>query len=85
MKIRNKDFTLKIKGLIFNKKIINELKNYNFTIYWNDLECYYWIFDFKINNIWFSSYKIDMDNKIIYLQKWGFNTHFYFCFLLYKS
>jgi len=69
MKIRNKDFTLKIKGLIFNKKIINELKNYNFTIYWNDLECYYWIFDFKINNIWFSSYKIDMDNKIIYLQK----------------
>lgn len=69
MKIRNKDFTLKIKGLIFNKKIIKELENYNFTIYWNDLECYYWIFDFKINNIWFSSYKIDMDNKIIYLQK----------------
>lgn len=69
MKIRNKDFTLKIKGIIFNKKIINELKNYNFTIYWNDLQCYYWIFDFKINNIWFSSYKIDMDNKIIYLQK----------------
>lgn len=70
MKIRNKDFTLKIKGIILNKKIIKELKNYNFTIYWNDLQCNYWIFDFKINNIWFSSYKIDMNNKIISLKMW---------------
>ena len=70
MKIRNKDFTLKIKGFILNRKIIKELKNYNFTIYWNDLQCNYWIFDFKINNIWFSSYKIDMDNKIISLKMW---------------
>jgi len=69
LKIKNKEYTLKIKGFIFNRKIINELKNYQFTIYWNDLESNYWIFDFKINNIWFSSYKIDMDNKIIYLKK----------------
>ena len=25
--------------------------------------------NFKISNIWFSSYKIDMNNKIIYLKK----------------
>lgn len=75
MKIRNKDFILKVKGLILNKKTINELKSYNFTIYWDNLECYYWVFDFKINNIWFSSYKIDMNNKIIYLKK---RTNFHF-------
>lgn len=69
MKIKNNEYTLKIKGFIFNRKIIRVLKHYKFTIYWNDLECNYWIYDFKVNNVWFSSYKIDMNNKIIYLKK----------------
>ena len=69
MKIKNKEYTLKIKGLLFDRKIIRVLKQYRFIVYWNDLECNYWIYDFKINNIWFSSYKIDMNNKIIYLKK----------------
>lgn len=69
MKIKNNDYTLKVKGLILNRKIIKALNNYKFTIYWNDLESIYWIYDFKISNIWFSSYKIDMNNKIIYLKK----------------
>lgn len=69
MKIKNNEYTLKIKGFIFNRKIIRALKHYKFTVYWNDLECNYWIYDFKIRNIWFSSYKIDMNNKIIYLKK----------------
>ena len=69
MKIRNNEYTLKIKGFIFNRKIIRVLKYYKFTVYWNDLDCNYWIYDFRISNIWFSSYKIDMNNKIIYLKK----------------
>lgn len=69
MKIKNNGYTLIIKGFIFNKKIIRVLKQYRFVVYWNDVECNYWIYDFKINNIWFSSYKIDMNNKIIYLKK----------------
>ena len=69
MKIKNNGYTLIIKGFIFNKKIIRVLKQYRFVVYWNDIECNYWIYDFKINNIWFSSYKIDMNNKIIYLKK----------------
>ena len=69
MLIRNKDYILKIKGIIFNRKIIKQLKNYHFTIYWNDLTCNYWIFDFKLRDIWFTSYKIDMDKRIIYLKK----------------
>ena len=69
MKIKNNEYTLKIKGFIFNRKIIRVLKHYKFIVYWNDLECNYWIYDFKISNIWFSSYKIDMNNKIIYLKK----------------
>ena len=36
MKIKNNDYTLKVKGLILNRKIIKALKNYKFTIYWND-------------------------------------------------
>lgn len=69
MKIKNNGYTLIIKGFIFNRKIIRVLKQYRFVVYWNDIECNYWIYDFKINNIWFSSYKIDMNNKIIYLKK----------------
>lgn len=69
MKIKNNGYTLIIKGFIFNRKIIRVLKQYRFVVYWNDVECNYWIYDFKINNIWFSSYKIDMNNKIIYLKK----------------
>lgn len=69
MKIKNKDYTLKIKDSISDQEIIKALKQYQFTVYWNDVDCYYWIFDFKINNVWFTSYKIDMDNKIIYLKQ----------------
>lgn len=69
MKIKNNDYTLKVKGFILNRKIIRVLKQYRFVAYWNNIECNYWIYDFKINNIWFSSYKIDMNNKIIYLKK----------------
>ena len=69
MKIKNNGYTLIIKGFIFNRKIVRVLKQYRFVVYWNDLECNYWIYDFKISNIWFSSYKIDMNNKIIYLKK----------------
>ena len=37
MKINNNEYTLKIKGFIFNRKIIRVLKHYKFIVYWNDL------------------------------------------------
>jgi len=69
MVIKNQNYKLKIKGFIFNIDTIKQLKKYNFTIYWNDIDCYYWIYNFKINGIWFTSYKIDMNKRIIYLKK----------------
>ncbi len=66
MKIKNNDYTLKVKGLILNRKIIKALKNYKFTIYWNDLECYHWMFDKKIdipgyNDLWLENIELSND------------------------
>lgn len=67
--MQNTNYTLKIKDITLDKETIKKLEEYQFTVYWNDVDCDYWIFDFKVNNIWFTSYKIDMNKKIIYLKK----------------
>lgn len=38
------------------------------TIYFNDLSEEYWIYDFKVKNLWFSSKYIDTVKKIILLE-----------------
>jgi len=47
---------------ILTNEIITKLKEYlkNETIvYFNDLSCKHWIFDFKIDNVWFTSKSIN--------------------------
>ena len=56
MKIENiNGFTIKLKGQkeLITDSIVEELKKINPTFYFQDNECYYWIFDFKINDVWF--------------------------------
>jgi len=54
---------------LLDSDTIEKLKYYNDTIFWNDLECYYWIMDFKINDTWFSANQsIDTAKKIMTLE-----------------
>ena len=60
-------FKLTLTGEVekLNNEIIEGLKKYNDTIYFNDLDSNNWMFDFKINNLWFSSKNIDLVKKEI--------------------
>lgn len=55
------------KENLLNESIIKGLQSYKFEVYFNDLDCYYWIYDFKINSIWFELTHIDMNKCIIEL------------------
>ena len=43
------------------------LFNFNPTLFHNDIDCYYWFFDQKINNtkVWIESRNIDLTNDKI--------------------
>lgn len=60
----NSGWTFYIKGAIdkVTDKAIEGLKEYTINIYWNDLECYHWIFNFKLDNIWFENAEINCDD-----------------------
>lgn len=72
MKIKNNFdwvITLTDKLYLLDAETIEELKNYNDTIFWSDTDCYYWMMDFKINSVWFSANKsIDTANKTMTLE-----------------
>lgn len=51
------------KNNLLTGDTIEELKQMNHVIYWNDIDCKHWIFDFKINNVWFEAINIDMNNN----------------------
>lgn len=53
---------------LLDSEIIEELKTKDYTIYFNDIDCYYWIYDFKINEVWFSAKNIDMNTETIELE-----------------
>jgi len=56
MKIQNiNGFEICLTGDIslITAEIEKELKEINPTIFFQDNECYYWIFDFKISGVWF--------------------------------
>lgn len=67
----NYDWLLKITDkenlLNHNGEIIEQLKSYDCTIFFNDSTCKYWIFDFKINGIWFEATHIDCIKHVIEL------------------
>jgi hypothetical protein len=45
---------------LVTSEISEELKKLNSTIYFNNQSSKYWIFDFKINDVWFEAIDIDM-------------------------
>ena len=53
------------KNNLLTSSIIEAMQEINETIYFNEVDCNYWIMDFKIENIWFKSTEIDLNDKII--------------------
>ena len=62
-------YIIKIKdnNNLLSEDILKKLQNFKFVIYFNNCDCYYWIFDFKIDLVWFESTNIDMNENIIEL------------------
>ena len=70
MKIKNiNGWTIEVKGNtdLITDEVKTELENYNGGIYWNDIECKYWMFDIEIGGIWFENAIVDYDTHIITL------------------
>lgn len=61
-------FIIEDREELLTDEIVLKLKEYKDTIYHNDLESYYWIFDFTINDIWFESLKVDPCQHTIILK-----------------
>jgi hypothetical protein len=62
IKIGEADFNIKSDEEINNttlEKFKEFVQSNKFNIYFNDLGCYHWVFDFKIDDLWFSSQKIN--------------------------
>jgi hypothetical protein len=59
------------KENLLNDAITDELKQFSETIYFNDTNGRYWIFDFSINNVWFESREIDCNNMHIILNAYN--------------
>jgi hypothetical protein len=76
LKIGEADFKIKSDKKINNttlKKFKEYVQSDKFTIYFNDLGCYHWVFDFKINDIWFSSKKINNElTKFVFTASQGY-------------
>jgi hypothetical protein len=54
---------------LLDANIIEKLKSYNYTIYFNDIDWYYWMMDFEINDVWFSTNKsIDIVKRTMTLE-----------------
>lgn len=67
--INNSGWVLTLTGKIEKvaKEIEEKLKSHADEIYFNDLTGKYWMYDFKIGNVWFSSTDIDIIEKKIVL------------------
>jgi len=52
-------------------EIIKQLKQFRKPIYFNETNGKHWIFDFKIDNVWFESVQIDCNNMKILLNAYN--------------
>ena len=74
MKIKNiNGWTIKVKGNtgLITDEVKKELEKYNGGIYWNDVECKYWMFDIEIGGIWFENAIVNYENSTITLEVFG--------------
>lgn len=56
---------------LLNHNIIEQLKKINEAIYFSEITFKYWMFDFKINDVWFEALKIDVNNRKIVLNAYN--------------
>lgn len=69
----SKSWKLKIidDNNLLTNEITEQLKNFSEPIYFNDLTGKYWIFDFKINNVWFESKRINCNKMTMVLNAYN--------------
>lgn len=53
---------------LLTESIIERLKRYNAVFYFKDIIAEYWIFDFKIEDVWFEAKKIVFGEKALTLK-----------------
>ena len=56
---------------LLNDNIINKLEQFKEPIYFNDISAKHWIFDFKIENVWFEALNIDCCNMTMTLNAYN--------------
>jgi hypothetical protein len=56
---------------LVTESIIEQLKGFKDSIYFNDLSGKHWIFDFKIDNVWFEAREIDCCNMEMVLNAYN--------------
>lgn len=56
------DIEIKDKDNLLTNNIIEQLKQFDKPIYFNNTNSKYWIFDFKIEDVYFESVNIDCCN-----------------------
>lgn len=55
-------FEIRDNKNLVDDNIADQLSNFGESIYFNDLSGKHWIFDFKINNVWFEALEVDCVN-----------------------
>lgn len=67
MEIKVCDWIFKVKrnSHLMNDDILENFRNFNEVIYFNDTTGDYWFFMYKIGNVWIEGINVNMTKKII--------------------
>jgi hypothetical protein len=66
------EFEIIDKDNLLTNKITEQLKNFSESIYFNDLTAKHWIFDFKIENVWFEATSVNCNNMRMILNAYNY-------------
>ena len=57
----NKTWTFEVQDSenLLNSSIIEKIKEFNNPVYFNDISCNYWIFDFFVDDVWFEALEVN--------------------------
>ncbi|MDD2627798.1 MAG: hypothetical protein PHD20_02810 [Clostridia bacterium] len=61
------EFEIIDKDNLLTNEITEQLKDFSEPIYFNDLSGKHWIFDFKIENVWFEATSVNCCNMYMVL------------------
>lgn len=60
-----------VKGIdLITEDIIEQIEDFKDDIFFNDLSCKHWIFDFKADNKWIEAVEVDCNNMEMDLIVW---------------